>query len=71
MCRNTGPIKFKIMKDKKSPRQEIAQFANDGSLRGLLEISAIGLSDEAINLLVDIVLRYCEPRKPTKNRGHV
>jgi len=50
---------------KQSPRQELAQFVGDGSLRTLLEISANGLSEGAINLLVDITLRYCEP-KPKK-----
>lgn len=51
---------------KKSRRRELASFVFSGDLRGLLEISANGLSPEAIDLLVDIAIRYCEPKKKNK-----
>ena len=47
------------MEKKKSPRQELAAFAGNGNLRGLLEMNPNGLSHEAIDLLVTIALRYC------------
>ena len=50
---------------KNTPRKEVGQFAGAGNLRGLLEQHPQGLSPEAINLIVRIVLNYCEPkRKP-------
>lgn len=48
---------------KKSRRQELSDFVCSGNLRGLLEMSSTGLSKEAIDLLVDITLRYCVPKK--------
>lgn len=51
------------MEKKITPRQELAKFVGNGNLRGLLEITANGLSDEAIELLINISSRYCEPKK--------
>lgn len=47
----------------KSPRKELDAFANDGSLRILLEGGSPRMSDKAIQLLMDITFRYCQPRK--------
>jgi len=44
-----------------SRRQELADYCNGGGLRDDVEDH---LSSEAQDLLIDIVLRYCEPRKP-------
>lgn len=44
-----------------SPRQELGIYAGTGRLRQDCESH---LSTEAVDLLVTIVLRYCEPRKP-------
>ncbi len=46
---------------KKSRRQELGDYANSGDLRQHTER---WLSSEASDLLVDIVLRYCESRRP-------
>lgn len=48
---------------------EHLEFANalDGTLRYHLECRPNGLSDDAIDLLVDIAARYCAP--PRKKRG--
>ncbi len=55
------------MKIKKSRRQELGYFAAN-NLRSVLQIHSTGLSNEAIDLLVDIAIRYCEPkRKKLKN----
>ncbi len=52
-----------------SPRQELGAFACNGNLRSHLEINANGLSEEAIELLINITIRYCEPpRRKKKNR---
>lgn len=50
---------------KLSPRQELKEFSNNGNLRASLE-GRCGLSFEAIDLLVNIALRYCDP--PTRKR---
>lgn len=51
----------------KSPRQELRLFTGRGDLRSCLDRSA-NLSPEAMELLVTIVLRYCE-YKPKKKRS--
>lgn len=43
-----------------SPRQELREYAERGNLRRDAERT---LSMEAADLLVSIVLRYCEPRR--------
>lgn len=50
------------MNAKKSRRQAAGEFAATGRLRQVLEMDT-SLSHDAINLIVDIVLRYCEPRR--------
>ena len=49
----------------KSRRQELREFAESGRLRDLAQSAR--LSREAQDLIVDVVIRYCEP-KPTKRR---
>lgn len=44
-----------------SRRQELFEFAERGRLRDMANDA--GLSDDAQNLLCDIVIRYCEPRR--------
>lgn len=53
---------------KESRRQELAAFAANGNLRGVMEMNATGLSHEAIDLLVDITLRYCTSRGNFRKR---
>ncbi len=53
---------------KQSPRQELRQHTGNGYLRGTLEQHPNGLSNEAINLCIDIVLRYCEYSPKRKRR---
>lgn len=43
-----------------SRRQELLEYAETGQLRDAV---ADRLSSEAQDLLVDIVVRYCEPRR--------
>ncbi len=47
----------------KSRRQKLADFYGQGNLRYELEGK---LDDDAIDLLVDIVARYCEPKRKNK-----
>lgn len=55
------------MEQKISPRQELARFVGSGGLRGLFEKHSTGLSEQAIDLLIHIALRYCEtPRRRKK-----
>ena len=55
------------MSDKpKSARQELRDFAGSGRLRRTLEGEF--LSREAVQLAVDVVLRYCEPRSSRKRQ---
>lgn len=55
------------MTKKKTRRQELSDFAFNGYLRSCLEIHATGLSEDAINLAVDVIERYCKPgNKKTK-----
>lgn len=51
---------------KNSPRQELRLFAGAGDLRSRIESSS--LSPEAVQLCIDIVLRYCEytPKRKRK-----
>jgi hypothetical protein len=52
---------------KQSRRQELFEFAEIGRLR---EVAHDGrLSEEAVDLLVDIVIRYCEPRRKPRRQG--
>ncbi len=50
---------------KKSRRKELGDFVAEGRLRSVMEMHG-HISHEAIDLLVDIALRYCEPKKPRK-----
>lgn len=43
----------------KSRRQELKSFVDSGQLRQMAEMHS-RMSEEAVNLLVDIVLRYTE-----------
>lgn len=54
---------------KKSRRQELADFYGSGRLRQMAEMHSSSLSHEAIDLLVDVVGRYCEPRRKKRFRG--
>lgn len=56
------------MSNKQSPRQELRSFVGRGDLRATLDRSA-NLSPEAMQLLVDIVLRYCEYSPKKKRRS--
>lgn len=47
----------------KSRRQELRRFTTTGELRQALEGK---LSADALDLIVDVVLRYCEP-PPRRN----
>lgn len=44
-----------------SPRQQLDQFVGSGRLREMAEKAR--LSDAATELLVNVVARYCQPRK--------
>lgn len=44
-----------------SRRQELLEFAESGRLRDALQFAR--LSQEACDLLVDVAVRYCEPRR--------
>lgn len=46
-----------------SRRQELSEFLECGHLRDCVMRHAPGLSADAADLLVDIVSRYCEPRR--------
>lgn len=48
----------------KSRRQELREFAELGRLRDVAHDGR--LSEDACNLLVDIVLRYCDPPRPRR-----
>ena len=52
-----------MSKDKISPRQQLASFVGRGDLRYALEAKSNGLSEEALELLITIALRYCEPTR--------
>lgn len=54
---------------KQSPRQELDGFANNGYLRGILEISSGRPSAECVDLIVKICLDYCTPRRKRTKRG--
>lgn len=51
------------MGNSKSPRQELGDYANSGQLRTALEKTNPTMSEAARSLCVDVVLRYCEPRR--------
>ena len=56
----------KLNKDKaRSPRQELRGYAGSGNLRYAMQRTGIcpQLSESALQLLVDLVMRYCEPRR--------
>lgn len=44
-----------------SRRRELLRFAESGRLRDAAHSS--GLGSDATDLLVDVVMRYCEPRR--------
>ena len=44
-----------------SPRKELGEYVETGQLRDLLTDS--DMTEEAIQLCVDVVRRYCEPRR--------
>lgn len=46
-----------------SPRQEVSQFVGAGNLRSILERNTNGLSNDGIDLIVRVVLNYCEPKR--------
>lgn len=48
---------------KKSRRQELDHYMNDGSLRACLERGNPRLSPEAMDLVIDIVSRYVQPKR--------
>lgn len=50
------------MKDK-SPRQELKDYAESGRLRGILERSGQGLSQDACDLAVRVIQDYCADRR--------
>ena len=51
-----------------SRRQELLLFAETGRLRQAIEMK---LSEDAADLLVDVVIRYCSPRRrPRAERPH-
>ena len=50
---------------KKSRRQELGDYVGNGHLRQAIE--GKGLSDDAMQLLVDVVMRYCEPRRKRRS----
>lgn len=52
------------MSAKQSRRQELRDYTNTGRLRNAVEGK---ISENAADLLIDIVLRYCE-YKPRKRR---
>ncbi len=52
---NSYPVK------NKTRRQKLASYVGSGTLRQTLEMKSV--DSEVIDLLVDIALRYCEPRK--------
>lgn len=54
-----------------TPRQEVDSFASNGYLRGILEQHPNGLSQEGIDLIVRVVINYCEPKKRKRKRSHV
>lgn len=45
---------------KQSPRKELDEYANSGNLRRDVHGR---ISEEAEDLLIDVVRRYCEPRR--------
>lgn len=53
---------------KQSPRQELGNFAGRGDFRQILEHHPQGLSPQAIDLAVRIVLNYCEPRRKKRKQ---
>jgi hypothetical protein len=48
---------------RETPRQELLEFVETGRLRQQVEGK---LSIEAADLLVNVVIRYCEPRRPRR-----
>lgn len=52
-----------MAKEDISPRQELGNFANEGRLRDALADYNPSMSEEAIQLCIDVVIRYCEPRR--------
>lgn len=46
-----------------SPRKELGEYADTGQLRDALSYASRNMSEEAIQLCVDVVIRYCSPRK--------
>ena len=54
------------MKKAQSRRQELLNFVETGRLS---QAVAAHLSAEAVCLLVDITIRYCEPRPPRSARA--
>ncbi len=55
-----------MMPTAESPRRELGEYANSGNLRRDTEGR---VSAEAADLLVTVVLRYCEPRRRPKTKG--
>jgi len=51
---------------KESPRQEVGNFTGRGNLRQILDRNPNGLSNEGIDLIVRVVLNYCEPKRKRK-----
>jgi hypothetical protein len=54
---------------KESPRQELLEYMERGWLRdAVARGSPPALSQEAQDLLVNVVARYCEPRRQPRRR---
>lgn len=51
-------------------RQELLSYMNSGALRDAVMHGPSGLSMDASDLLVDIVARYCEPRRNRRPHRH-
>lgn len=54
--------------ERKSPRQELRSFVGCGRLRQVLENAY--MSREAVQLAIDVVMRYCEPRSRSRSTKH-
>ena len=49
-------------------RKELDDYINRGLLRQALEYGSPRLSEDAIDLVVDICSRYCEPRRTRRRK---
>ncbi len=49
-----------------SARRELADYTNEGRLRTALERANPSMSYAAVDLCVEVVLRYCEPRRKSR-----